>query len=623
MRWIKALINAIVLLLVATLPNYASAQTDQPTRVTPYRFFGHGSPQTVVWVGDLIAVGNSNGVLLYDHNDLKKEPVLLALNDTPVFHLAVSRNGKWLAAYGGQSQYNVGTGGRVTVWDVTSRKQIMSAVSFAVKLQFSPDDSQLIGYTPFWSRYYDRVVTVWDVATGNHVAHAQNMLLMRFQSGAFRIGQKLNVMGLTDQDGLISLWALDRYNFFNSKGQVPPQSTNIANMRPKDYIEIAHSGELLSVRIGTTIWIVNALRRLFVDRIDLSPNEYDDPLIKSYTDPGGYFYPDFISRLEIRDDRTHIVERYPNRTAAILPGSRADYASFSPDDRSIAIVDMQAQTTVYDIESGQAKFSLQGHEGKVLQVHFSPDSRWIATSGADRTVRIWDAQTGVLQQGWVQETTAGIAFSPDSASLLIAETSGRITTANFRTGQKTLNANIGSISLPRINFTKLDRVVLYTSQFITELSLIDGTRRNLLEGVPVLYQSRTSLCENYCVLSVGGDSTRALLVKPGSGSDTFVYVVMDLVAKQIIKTDENSNGTEKLLSTDGKWLAYLWKATSTGLHCSGWIDFTSLDNPDISSLSFVSSRGWQCLSSVEFSPSGKYIAAVQQEGTVAVWKIDE
>lgn len=101
---------------------------------------------------------------------------------------------------------------------------------------------------------------------------------------------------------------------------------------------------------------------------------------------------------------------------------------FSADGSSLVTWN-GTEVRVIDWAKGQVTATFASHEGDIFEATFSPDVMHIATAGADRTVRLWDARTGLEELVFRGHTDRiqSVAFHPNGRYLASADqTSGRV-----------------------------------------------------------------------------------------------------------------------------------------------------------------------------------------------------
>ncbi len=117
--------------------------------------------------------------------------------------------------------------------------------------------------------------------------------------------------------------------------------------------------------------------------------------------------------------------------------------SFSPDGRTIASSAADKTIRLLDVATGDVTRSLEGHTHHVLSIAWQDDGLSLASASADRTVKVWDAETGEQRRtisGFGKEITA-ITFVSATNQLATACADGQVRLYDVSNGKTIRNFN--------------------------------------------------------------------------------------------------------------------------------------------------------------------------------------
>jgi WD40 repeat protein len=110
--------------------------------------------------------------------------------------------------------------------------------------------------------------------------------------------------------------------------------------------------------------------------------------------------------------------------------------SFSYDSKLLASTSHDKTVRIWDTATSLLKRTLEGHSDPVRSVAFSPDSGLLVLASLDKTVRLWNVVTGAWQQTLKghSDPVISVAFSPDSRLLTSASHNNMVRLWDAATG---------------------------------------------------------------------------------------------------------------------------------------------------------------------------------------------
>ena len=98
----------------------------------------------------------------------------------------------------------------------------------------------------------------------------------------------------------------------------------------------------------------------------------------------------------------------------------AQALTFAPNGRTIASGGDDKTIRLWDIDTGEELAQLTGHTERINDIAISPDGQTLASCSMDHTVRLWNANTGhpLTKLNGHTSNVEAIAFSSDGSILV-------------------------------------------------------------------------------------------------------------------------------------------------------------------------------------------------------------
>ncbi|QDU21855.1 protein kinase domain-containing protein [Urbifossiella limnaea] len=379
--------------------------------------------------GRTLAAGDFAGnVVLYDPATGARVRMLAGTGGEPRA-LAFSPDGALVAAPGGHHT--------VLVWEVATgrvRHVLAGLPGAAWALAFSPDGKTLAA-----GRYGGGEVALFDVETGWEVAAFQVRVGTARWLGFHPSGRSLAVVG-DAYGGDVHFGVWDLATRTEARGITVPDGGQLGGALRADGRLLATSGnrdglirlfdpapgggeQVIRVYPPKTDWL-HGLAMSPEGRHLATANPDGTTTILRLASPGVVFEPKTppARALVGHDTRVVSVAYSPDGTrlasgaddgvrvwdavtgkqlhALAVPGGKTFAAlAFSPDGKHLLSApsdvptDRRTPITIWEVQSGRAVGTLDGHTGPLWQVAFSPDGKTLVSAGHDATIRWWNFET--------------------------------------------------------------------------------------------------------------------------------------------------------------------------------------------------------------------------------------
>ena len=354
-------------------------------------------------VGNTIISGSEDGnIYIWDVNSGKELRKIICENE--VFTVTYSPDGLFILAGGEEwmSMWNV--------VDAMAAQKVFQVHGLICRASFSPDGGRFVSGSDHFSTTYNKI-QIWDASwsvegTKTMSEEQQGMIT----SISLSPGGKFIASGSDDgrNTGSICLWNADT-------GELVKKVELGCRVESVSFSPINDQFIAFSSWYGTVeLWYVT-------NDVFITIGNHWDRVTSIAFSPSGRKYMCVASAGKDKKIRIWNVKRRKLVVGPLIGhDDKVTSIAYSPDGTRLVSGSCDKTVRIWNSETGQLLSTLSGHYGDVNSVAYSFDGSRIVSGSFDRTIIVWDAQSGQIICGPINaaDHVESVCFSQDGKQIL-------------------------------------------------------------------------------------------------------------------------------------------------------------------------------------------------------------